>query len=149
MQETFKIAIKTFIWTFIIRLIFAGNADSFIKVGGCMYYCTVNLLKYRFVDINKNFLYIPVRGLNFIKVLCTAFLPVTPKSVRIQSSCQYLFTLLGSTGAKTALRTLVKLTPAVNFFNIISTTFMLVYPKSVIEYSSVISIFLRFWDLRA
>jgi len=32
----------------------------------------------------------------------TAFTPVAPKSVRIQSSCQYLFTLLGSTGAKAA-----------------------------------------------
>ncbi len=38
-------------------------------------------------------------------------MPVAPKSVRIQSSCQYLFTLLGSTGAKAALRTLMKLTP--------------------------------------
>ncbi len=43
--------------------------------------------------------------------LRTAFTPVAPKSVRIQSSCQYLFTLLGSTGAKAALRMLVKLTP--------------------------------------
>jgi len=42
--------------------------------------------------------------------LRTAFAPVDPKSVRIQSSCQYHFTLLGSTGAKAALRTLMKLT---------------------------------------
>jgi len=40
-----------------------------------------------------------------------AFRHVAPKSVRIQSSCQYLFTLLGSTGAKAARRTLMKLTP--------------------------------------
>jgi hypothetical protein len=32
--------------------------------------------------------------------LRTAFTPVAPKRVRIQSSCQCLFTLLGSTGAK-------------------------------------------------
>ncbi len=38
-------------------------------------------------------------------------MPVAPKSVRIQSSCQYLFTLLGSTGAKAAHRTLMILTP--------------------------------------
>ena len=34
----------------------------------------------------------------------------TPKSIRIQSSCQDLFTLLGSTGTKAAHRMLVKLT---------------------------------------
>ena len=38
-------------------------------------------------------------------------MPVVPKSVRIQSSCQYLFMLLGSTGAKAARRTLMKLIP--------------------------------------
>ncbi len=43
--------------------------------------------------------------------LHTDFTPVAPKSVRIQSSCQYLFTLLGSTGAKAAHRKLMKLTP--------------------------------------
>ncbi len=50
-------------------------------------------------------------GLNFINFLHTAFMLVGPKSVRIQSSSQYLFTLLGSTGAKAARRTLMKLTP--------------------------------------
>jgi len=45
--------------------------------------------------------------------LCTALMPVAPKSVRIQSRCQYLFTLLGSTGAKAARRTLMKLTHSV------------------------------------
>jgi len=43
--------------------------------------------------------------------LCTAFTPVAPKSVRFQSSCKYLFTLLGSTVANTARRMLMKLTP--------------------------------------
>jgi len=42
--------------------------------------------------------------------LRTAFTPVAPKSARIQLSCQYLIMLLGSTGAKAALRTLMKLT---------------------------------------
>ncbi len=48
-------------------------------------------------------------GFNFINVLRTAFTLVGPKSVRIQTSSQYLFTLLGSTGAKAARRTLMKL----------------------------------------
>jgi hypothetical protein len=46
--------------------------------------------------------------------LFTAFTPVAPKNVRIQTSCQYLFTLLGSTGAKAARRTWMKLTA--NFY---------------------------------
>ncbi len=37
---------------------------------------------------------------------------VAHKSVRIQSSCQYLFTLLGSTSAKAARRMLMKLSPS-------------------------------------
>jgi len=55
--------------------------------------------------------------------LRTAFTPVAPKSVRIQSSCQYLFTLLGSTGVKAARRMLMKLTPGVDFYNILCATF--------------------------
>ncbi len=47
--------------------------------------------------------------------LPTAFMPVDPKSIRIQSSCQYLFTLLGSSVAKAARRTLMKLTPCCNY----------------------------------
>jgi hypothetical protein len=62
-------------------------------------------------------------GLNFINVLRTAFTPVAPKSVRIQSSCQYLFTLLGSRSAKAVRRTLMKLTPVVNFINVKRTNF--------------------------
>jgi len=50
--------------------------------------------------------------INFINVLRTAFMLVGPKSVRIMSHSQYLYTLLGSTGAKDACRTLMKLTPA-------------------------------------
>ncbi len=45
--------------------------------------------------------------------LQAAFTPVAPKSVRIKSSCQYLFTLLGSLCVKAVRRTLMKLTPDV------------------------------------
>ncbi len=62
-------------------------------------------------------------AVNFINILRAAFTPLAPKSVRIQSSCQYLFTLLGPTGAKAARRTMMKLTPAVNFINILRAAF--------------------------
>jgi len=42
--------------------------------------------------------------------LRAAFMPVAPKSVRIQSNCQYLFMLFGIYGRKRARRTLMKLT---------------------------------------
>ncbi len=62
-------------------------------------------------------------GLNFIIIICTAFTLVGSKSVKIQSSSQYLFTLLGYMGTKVALRTLMKLTPVVNFTNILRKDF--------------------------
>jgi len=62
--------------------------------------------------------------------LHTAFTPVAPKSVRNQSSCQYLFTLLRSTGAKAAHRRLMKLTPGVDFINILRAAFMHADPNS-------------------
>ncbi len=49
-------------------------------------------------------------GLDFLNVLRTAFTPVVPQSVRTQSSCQYLFTLLGPTSVKAVRITLMKLT---------------------------------------
>ncbi len=55
-------------------------------------------------------------------------MPVAAKSVRIQTSCQYLFTLLGSTGSKVARRTLMKLTLDVAtqlYFSWISSTWRL------------------------
>jgi hypothetical protein len=48
-------------------------------------------------------------GVNFINVLCTAFMPEAPQSVRTQSSHQYLFTLLGPTSIKAVRRTLMKM----------------------------------------
>ncbi len=50
-------------------------------------------------------------GLNFTNSLSAAFMLVDPKSVKIQLSHKYLFTLLGSTGTKAARRTLMKLSP--------------------------------------
>jgi hypothetical protein len=50
-------------------------------------------------------------SVTFINVLRTAFALVDPESIRTQSSCQYHFTLLGSTSAKAVRRTLMKLTP--------------------------------------
>ncbi len=50
-------------------------------------------------------------GVNFITVLQAAFMHADPESIKIQSSCQYLFTLLGSVSVKAVLRKLMKLTP--------------------------------------
>jgi len=50
------------------------------------------------------------RGSISLTYLRTAFTSVALKSVRIQSSCKYLFTLLVSTGTKAAFRMLMKLT---------------------------------------
>ncbi len=55
--------------------------------------------------------------------LRAAFTPVAPKSVRIQSSCQCLFTLLGSTSVKAVCGILMKLSPGVNFINICMCSF--------------------------
>jgi len=56
----------------------------------------------------------PKPGVDFTNInLRAAFTCVAPKSVRIQSSRQYLFTLLGSTRAKAVCTMLMKLTPEV------------------------------------
>jgi len=46
--------------------------------------------------------------------LRAAFTPVGPQSMRTQSSCQYLLTVLGSTCVKAVHRTLMKLSPDLN-----------------------------------
>jgi len=46
--------------------------------------------------------------------LCTAFKPVAPKRVGVQSNHRYHFTLLRSVGIKAARRMLMKLTPEIN-----------------------------------
>jgi hypothetical protein len=50
-------------------------------------------------------------GLNFINILCTAFTPADPKSVKRIDDLTVFFTLSGSTGVKAEQRKLVKLTP--------------------------------------
>jgi len=50
--------------------------------------------------------------------LHSAFTHADPKSTNIQSNHQHLFALLGSAQAKAALKTLLKLTPAVKFINV-------------------------------
>ncbi len=62
-------------------------------------------------------------GVNFINILRTTFSLVDPESVRTQSSCQYLLTLLGSTSVKAVHGTLMKLTPGVNFINVFTWAF--------------------------
>jgi len=47
--------------------------------------------------------------------LHAAFTCLAPKSIRIQSSRQYLFMLLGSTRAKAVGKMLMKLTPEQHF----------------------------------
>jgi len=74
--------------------------------------------------------------------LRTAFTPVAPKSVRIQSSCQYLFTLLGSTGSKAAGRTLMKWTPGLNFTNIFTYSF---YARSSQKRKNLIKLSVSFY----
>jgi hypothetical protein len=67
---------------------------------------------------------------NFIYVLYGAFTHADPKNVKIQLSCQYLFTLLGSALVKAARRTLMKLTPDVNIIIILLKAIRHVGPKS-------------------
>jgi len=50
-------------------------------------------------------------GLSFTNIFMYSFYARSSQKRKIQSSCQYLFTLLGSTGAKAAHRTLMKLSP--------------------------------------
>jgi len=60
--------------------------------------------------------------------LCTTFMHVAPKSVIIQSSCQYLFSLLGSSGENAAHRNLMKLRPVVLKF-LINYTFKTIFDE--------------------
>ncbi len=68
------------------------------------------------INISKGFL-TPATGRDLASWLISstylheAFTPVAPQSIRTQSSCQYLFMLLGSTSVKAVHRTLMKLSP--------------------------------------
>jgi hypothetical protein len=57
-------------------------------------------------------------------------MPLAPKSIIIQSSRQYLFTLLGYKSAKAACRTLMKLSPGVDIINNLHEAFTRTDPKS-------------------
>jgi len=50
-------------------------------------------------------------GLDFINILRKAFLYADPKSIKIQPSCQYLFSILGSAHVEAVCKMLMKLTP--------------------------------------
>jgi len=50
-------------------------------------------------------------GVNFTYFLQAAFTHKDPKSIKIQSSCQYLFALLGSAHVEASHKMLVKLIP--------------------------------------
>jgi hypothetical protein len=65
-----------------------------LRTGHHCRWCSLRLGK------NYSRVLLTVQGSISPTYLRTAFTPVAPKSVRIQSICQYLFTLLGSTGAK-------------------------------------------------
>jgi len=54
--------------------------------------------------------------------LFEAFMWADPKSVKIQSSCQYLSALWGCVGVEASQKMLMKLTPVVNFTNILQAT---------------------------
>jgi len=49
-------------------------------------------------------------GVDFTNIFTHSFYAVAPKSIRIQSNCQYLFMLLGSTRTKAACKMMMKLT---------------------------------------
>ena len=69
------------------------------------------------------------KGVNFINMFTSSFYKTDPKSVKIQSSSQYLFALMGSACVKAASETLMKLTPIVNCMDILRAVFILEDPK--------------------
>jgi len=62
-------------------------------------------------------------GLNFINVLCTAYMHTDPESVKDTDDLTVFFMLSGSTSVKAAHKMLVKLTPnfvqLLKFFNVL------------------------------
>jgi len=69
------------------------------------------------------------------------FTSIAPKSIRILPSCQYLFTLLGSTCAKASHKMMMNLTPGVNLTNILHTAFTFVDPKSAKKTNKDLTVF--------
>ncbi len=60
-----------------------------------------------------------------------------------------LFTKVPLITIKMLVTTFADWPPSVNFINVIRSAFALVDPKSIKNTVKVISVFLRFWDLRA
>jgi len=63
-------------------------------------------------------------GLNFTNIFMLSFYTRNFQTHKNSVKCQYLFTLLRSTGAKATHRTLVKLTFAFNFINVLHARFL-------------------------
>jgi len=66
-------------------------------------------------------------GVNFTNILPAAFTRRDIKSVKIQSSYQYFFALLGSAHAEVSRKILMKLRRVVNFISILQPAFALIF----------------------
>ncbi len=82
---------------------------------------------------------------DFTDIFTKAFMHGNPKSIKIPSSCQYLFAFLGSASIKAASKMLMKLTSGVNFINV-RAALMCTDPQ---KDTDNLTEFLCFWDLRA
>jgi len=74
----------------------------------------------KFQTQNTALKFLAPKGVSFINVLQAAFMRRSRKRKKRQSSCQFFFLLLGSSQAKSARRTLMKLTPHLNSSQYIS-----------------------------
>jgi len=70
-------------------------------------------------------------GVYFTNILFATFIHADPKSINIQSSCQYLFALWGSVLIKALHKMLVKLTPE--------------YIASYIQFIATMNCWLKIW----
>jgi len=70
-------------------------------------------------------------GVNYTNIFTRRFYKRSSQKHKSQSSCQYLFTLLGSACVKAVRRTLMKLSPGVNFNNNLQVAFTCADPKRV------------------
>ncbi len=108
MLRNFIIDLGAHIWIIFVK-IWLANTESFYKrfVHGLW----IGFGRLRGEEVSA--LFAPLGSISSTN-LHTAFTPVAPQSIRTQSSCQYLFTLLGSSSVKAVHRTLMKLSPGVN-----------------------------------
>ncbi len=106
--------------------------------------------QFRFLGQNKFTGLAPVD--NFTNILQAAFAPISNVSKNYKAKMEWessiFFALLGSALEKTVSKMLVKLTPVLNFINFLWAAFMHADPKNVKKDSQVVSLFLRFRDLR-